>query len=404
MKKLFPNINYQMDLLLSNLSEIVPEHELEKKIDLSIKKNIPLNIKFGCDPSMPDLHIGHSVILNKLRQFQDLGHNAILIIGDFTAMIGDPSGKNKTRPKLTLKQTTANSASYVDQAMLILSDKNLKIYKNSDWLGKLDFNDIIELASKYTVARMLERDDFTNRYASGVPILIHEFLYPLAQGYDSIAIGSDVELGGTDQKFNLLVGRSLQKDYNKSQQCVITMPIIEGLDGKEKMSKSNNNFIALTDKPDDMFGKTMSIPDFLISKYFQFCTNAKLEEIQEIDNQIKKMSCNPRDLKLDLAYKLVSMYYSNSDADSAKNNFINIFSKDRLPDTIEEYHNTNNETVITIMINSNLVSSKSEGKRLFSQGAVKLDNEKILDPFFKISSNSSTILKVGKRKFLQIIS
>ena len=404
MKNNFPDLNYQMDTINSNLSEIVPEEELEKKIQSSLDTKTPLMIKFGCDPSMPDLHLGHSVILNKLRQFQELGHTAVLIIGDFTAMIGDPSGKNKTRPKLSLEQTSENSKTYVDQAMLILSKSNLRIEKNSKWLGRLNFNDVIEIASKYTVARMLERDDFTKRYSSGAPISIHEFLYPLAQGYDSIAVDSDIELGGTDQKFNLLVGRSLQKDYNMSPQCIITMPIIEGLDGKEKMSKSNNNYIALTDGPDEIFGKTMSIPDSLIAKYFQYCTHASADELDIINEKLGNLSCNPRDLKHDLAFKLVEIYHSVDEATKAKENFVNVFSKDKIPDNVDEYIIQNNkESLISIMINSKMVISKSEARRLINQGAVRLDSNKVSDPFLVIQSNKNLMLKVGKRKFLKII-
>ena len=404
MKNNFPDLNYQMDTINSNLSEIVPEEELERKIQSSLDTKTPLMIKFGCDPSMPDLHLGHSVILNKLRQFQELGHTAVLIIGDFTAMIGDPSGKNKTRPKLSLEQTSENSKTYVDQAMLILSKSNLRIEKNSKWLGRLNFNDVIEIASKYTVARMLERDDFTKRYSSGAPISIHEFLYPLAQGYDSIAVDSDIELGGTDQKFNLLVGRSLQKDYNMSPQCIITMPIIEGLDGKEKMSKSNNNYIALTDGPDEIFGKTMSIPDSLIAKYFQYCTHASADELDIINEKLGNLSCNPRDLKHDLAFKLVEIYHSVDEATKAKENFVNVFSKDKIPDNVDEYIIQNNkESLISIMINSKMVISKSEARRLINQGAVRLDSNKVSDPFLVIQSNKNLMLKVGKRKFLKII-
>ena len=318
-------------------------------------------------------------------------------------MIGDPSGKNKTRPKLSLEQTTLNSKTYVDQAMLILSEKNLSIKKNSKWLSKLNFNEIIDISSKYTVARMLERDDFTKRYSSGIPISIHEFLYPLAQGYDSVAVESDIELGGTDQKFNLLVGRALQKDFNKNPQCVITMPIIEGLDGKEKMSKSNNNFIALTDKPNEMFGKTMSIPDSLIVKYYQYCTDVGLDILKDIREKIDKKTCNPRDLKLDLASKIVEMYYSCNDATKERENFVNVFSKDSIPDNIDEYNLSNTEeTIISIIVNAKVVSSKSEARRLFKQGAIKLDSQKVSDPFILIKSNQNSIIKIGKRKFLKV--
>ena len=267
----FPNLNEQMDLIKVGTEEIIPENELVKKIEKSLKNNKPLNIKLGCDPSRPDLHLGHSVVLRKLKDFQDLGHTAILLIGNFTAMIGDPTGQNKTRPQLTKDEVSENSKSYMDQAGMILDSKLLKIVHNGDWLSKMNFSDVIKLASNYTVARMLERDDFTKRYNGGQPISLHEFLYPLAQGHDSVHINSDVELGGTDQKFNLLVGRALQKESNLEPQVIITTPLIEGTDGVEKMSKSYDNYIGFSDSPSDMYGKTLSIPDDLIIKYFEYC-------------------------------------------------------------------------------------------------------------------------------------
>ena len=267
---IFPPVNEQMDIIRRGIEEIIPEDELAKKIEKSIKKNSPLKIKFGCDPSRPDLHIGHAVLLRKLRQFQDIGHTGILLIGDFTAMIGDPTGKNKTRPQITMEETKENAKSYIDQAGIILNKDTLEVVYNSHWLGGMNFSEVIKLASKYTVARMLERDDFTKRYEGGIPISVHEFLYPLAQGFDSVHLNADVELGGTDQKFNLLVGRDLQKEAGQSPQVIITTPLLEGTDGVEKMSKSYDNYIGLTDSADDMFGKTLSIPDTMIAKYFEF--------------------------------------------------------------------------------------------------------------------------------------
>ena len=307
---IFPPVNEQMDIIRRGIEEIIPEDELAKKIEKSIEKNSPLNIKFGCDPSRPDLHIGHAVLLRKLRQFQDLGHTGILLIGDFTAMIGDPTGKNKTRPQITIEETKENAKSYIDQAGIILNKDTLEVVYNSHWLGGMNFSEVIKLASKYTVARMLERDDFTKRYEGGIPISVHEFLYPLAQGFDSVNLNADVELGGTDQKFNLLVGRDLQKEAGQSPQVIITTPLLEGTDGVEKMSKSYDNYIGLTDSADDMFGKTLSIPDTMIAKYFEFATPISQEKLNSIKNDLEKGNSNPRDLKRELGREIVTLYYS----------------------------------------------------------------------------------------------
>ncbi|MEO8398985.1 MAG: tyrosine--tRNA ligase, partial [Ignavibacteriaceae bacterium] len=286
----FPSINVQMDLIKRGTFEIIPEDELVKKLEKSFQKKIPLNIKLGCDPSRPDLHIGHSVVLRKLAQFQSLGHQAILIIGDFTGMIGDPSGRNATRPALSLEETRVNGKSYFEQASKILDKEKTKIVYNSEWLSKMSFEDVIKLASKYTVARMIERDDFTKRFKGGEPICVHEFLYPLAQAMDSVAIESDVELGGTDQKFNLLVGRDIQREYGKVPQVILTMPLIVGTDGVEKMSKSYNNYIGISDSPNEIFGKTLSIPDSLIYNYYELATDISNEELKEIKTKLNDES------------------------------------------------------------------------------------------------------------------
>jgi tyrosyl-tRNA synthetase len=292
-----------MDLIRAGAVEIIPEDELVKKIEDSIKNKKPLIIKFGCDPSRPDLHIGHAVVLQKMRQFQDLGHTAVLIIGDFTAMIGDPSGRSKTRPQLTLEETRINGQSYLEQANKVLREDRMQIRYNSEWLNKMNFNDVILLTSKYTVAQILVRDDFEKRFKQELPISLHELLYPLAQAMDSVAIDSDLELGGTDQKFNLLVGREIQKGYNKPPQCILTMPILEGTDGVEKMSKSLNNYIALTDTPRDMFGKVMSIPDNLISRYFKYACRPSLSEANEFEQKLNNGILHPRDAKVQVAVK-----------------------------------------------------------------------------------------------------
>ena len=400
MKK-FPTLNEQMDLIRTSVEEIIPEEELVKKIEKSINKNSPLKIKCGCDPSRPDLHIGHSVVLRKMRDFQDLGHTATLLIGDFTAMIGDPTGRNKTRPQLSIEEARKNADSYVDQASLILDSNKMEIMYNSDWLSKMNFNQIINLTSKYTVARMLERDDFTKRYSSGVSISLHEFLYPIAQGYDSVYMNTDIELGGTDQKFNLLVGRALQKESGQEPQVIITTPLIEGTDGIEKMSKSYDNYIAFSDSASDIYGKTLSIPDKLISKYFEYCT--RVDDIESVKSSLKDGTGNPRDLKRRLARELVSIYYNSELALKAEEDFDKLFIKKDIPDNIPEVNLKSNKKLIDIMVSNNMVSSNGEAKRMIKQGAVKLNDEKVVDMHIEISSGKNIILKVGKRKFLKII-
>ena len=401
----FPNITEQIDLIKNGVNEIISIENLEKKLNLSHNTKTPLKIKLGCDPSRPDLHIGHSVVLNKLRDFQELGHEAILIIGDFTALIGDPSGRNITRPKLTVNDVEQYSKTYIEQASKILDIKKLKIVKNSEWLGEMNFYDIINLSSNYTVARMLERDDFEKRYKNQIPISIHEFLYPLAQAMDSVKLNSDVELGGTDQKFNLLVGRDLQKNYGQDPQIVITTPILEGTDGVKKMSKTYDNYIGITHSPSEIYGRTMSIPDNLIFPYFKFATRINDNELIDIKKKLDDIKTNPRDLKRKLARKLITIYYNKSKALEAENEFDDIFIRSSIPKNIEEWKIKNNENnILTIMTDSDLIKSKSEAKRLINQGAVSIDGKKIDDINFNIDTNSEVVLKVGKRKFLKIFS
>ena len=396
----FPSLNEQMDLIRVGTEEIIPENELVKKIEKSSKNNKPLNIKLGCDPSRPDLHLGHSVVLRKLKDFQDLGHTAILLIGNFTAMIGDPTGQNKTRPQLNQDEVFENSKSYMDQAGIILDSKLLKIVHNGDWLSRMNFNDVIKLASNYTVARMLERDDFTKRYSGGQPISLHEFLYPLAQGYDSVHINSDVELGGTDQKFNLLVGRALQKESNLEPQVIITTPLIEGTDGVEKMSKSYDNYIGFSDSPSNMYGKILSIPDNLIIKYFEYCT--RVLDFETIKLDFEKGNANPRDLKRRLAREIVEIYHTKQKAFKAEEDFDSLFIKKDIPENIPEITLEEDSKLLDIMLNHAMVTSKGEGKRMIKQGAVKLDDVKISDINTNVNKGSLSILKVGKRKFLKI--
>ena len=392
-----------MDLILRGTEEVLPVEELEKKLEKSAVKGRPLKIKFGCDPSRPDLHIGHAVVLRKLRHFQDLNHQAVLLIGDFTAMIGDPSGRNKTRPQITMSETRENAKSYIEQASIVLSDDTLKIVYNSNWLDKMDFSDIINLSSKYTVARMLERDDFTKRYQDGIPISVHEFLYPLAQGYDSVHLGSDVELGGTDQKFNLLVGRDLQKEAGQEPQVIITTPILEGTDGIEKMSKSYDNYIGLTDTPSEQYGRILSIPDNLIGRFFELATEISPDELKDINNDLKKGKSNPRDLKRHLAREIVTLYHDRQSAELAEKEFDSLFINKDEPDNIPEYILSAPEKLISILVDNNLVSSNGEGRRLISQGGIKINKEKVDDIHIILKPGEELVIKVGKRKFLRIV-
>lgn len=399
----FPSLNEQMDLIKRGVSEIIPENDLVQKIERSIKSNKPLNVKLGCDPSRPDLHLGHSVVLRKLRQFQDLGHTAILIVGDFTGMIGDPSGKSKTRPSLSLEETRKNGESYFDQAKKILSDKNVKMIYNSEWLGKMSFADVIKLASKYTVSQMLEREDFHTRFDKEEPISLHEFLYPLAQAMDSVAIESDVELGGTDQKFNLLVGRAIQREFGKEAQIIITMPILPGTDGVEKMSKSLDNYIGISDSPREIFGKTLSIPDRLMYDFFVLATNIPNSELKEISTAIET---NPRNTKRRLAKEIVTLYHTKEDAQAAEEEFDRIFVKKDVPDIIEELQYGKigaSINILQLLADTKLAPSKGEARRLIEQGGVTINNEKISDSKIDVTLDGQKIIKVGKRKFLKII-
>jgi tyrosyl-tRNA synthetase len=395
-----------MDLIKRGASEIIPEDDLVRKLERSIKTNRPLRVKLGCDPSRPDLHLGHSVVLRKLRQFQDLGHQAILIIGDFTGMIGDPSGRNKTRPSLTIEETRLNGQSYFEQATKILATQRVRMEYNSEWLGKMSFADVVTLAGKYTVARMLERDDFTQRYKAGEPISVHEFLYPLAQAMDSVAIESDVELGGTDQKFNLLVGRDIQREYGMEPQVILTTPLLVGTDGVEKMSKSYDNYIGISESPREMYGKTLRIPDTLIYTYFELASDVPNKELAEIRRQLENPKLNPRDLKRRLARTIVTMYHSGDEAQNAEAEFDRIFIEKEVPDVIEEFllgNGTTETTVVGLLALSKLASSKSEARRLIEQGGVSINGERVTDLNAAIPKGKEFIIKVGKRKFLKIV-
>lgn len=401
----FRSVKEQMKIINRGTSEIIPEEELVKKLEKSFQSGKPLNIKLGCDPTRPDLHLGHSVVLRKLAQFQQLGHQAILIIGDFTALIGDPSGRNTTRPPLTEEDIAENAKSYFEQAYKILDKEKTKIVYNSEWLGKMDFADVIKLASKYTVARMMERDDFTNRFKDGVPISMHEILYPLAQAMDSVAIESDVELGGTDQKFNLLVGRDIQRENEMAPQVILTMPILVGTDGVEKMSKSYDNYIGINDSPKDIYGRTLSIPDNIILNYYEVATDVSLDELAEIKLSLEDGSGNPRNIKRKLARILVEMYHSKDAALKAEEEFDNIFINKGIPEDIPEFKfDVGEMTIIDLIAHVNFAPSKGEARRLIQQGGVSIDGEKVTDLFQEITFDSEKILKVGKRKFMKLLS
>ena len=398
------SVDEQYKLISKGAEEIVPENELRSKIENSVKSGVPLVAKLGCDPSRPDLHIGHSVVLRKLRHFQDLGHQAVLVIGDFTAMIGDPTGRNKTRPQLTLEEAKENAKTYLDQAKAILDMDKLKVCYNSEWLGKMSFSDVIKLSSCTTVARMLERDDFNKRYNSEVPISLHEFLYPLAQAQDSVELVSDIEIGGTDQKFNLLMGRNLQKDVGQKPQCILTMPILEGTDGIEKMSKSYGNDIGISDSANDMYGKTLSIPDNVMLSWFTLAADADNKYIEVVEQKIKNSNVNPMELKRDLARRIVSLYYDEKIALDAENHFNQVTVSKGIPDEIQEYQLKKEDLLVNIIADSGLLKSKSEARRMIKQSAVKIDGEAIKDIQYKVSVSDSFVLKVGKRKFLRVVN
>jgi len=401
-----PKVTEQLKWIKRGTVTVLPEEDLAKKIERSLGEGKPLRVKLGCDPSRPDLHLGHTVVLRKLRQFQDLGHEAILVIGDFTGMIGDPSGRSKTRPSLTLEETRINGQSYFEQASKVLDPTRARIVYNSEWLGKMTFEDVIRLASKYTVARMLERDDFHTRYAQGEPISIHELLYPLAQAMDSVALQADVELGGTDQTFNLLVGRDIQREYGQEPQVIVTTPILPGLDGVEKMSKSLNNYVGITEPPNEMYGKLLSIPDKLIYDYFELLTNVSNEELARIQADLQNPKVNPRDLKRRLAREIVSMYHSPGAAKQAEEEFDRIFVDKELPSEVPAYTpevSSDRIWIVKLLVASGLAPSNSEARRLIAQGAVSLNGERIQDENLEVPLQEDVILKVGKRKFLKVV-
>lgn len=396
----FLPVDEQLEIIRRGTVEIVPEEELIEKLKKSKNENRPLKVKLGVDPTRPDLHLGHSVILRKMRQFQDLGHEVILIIGGFTAMIGDPTGQNKTRPPLSLEEVKENAQTYIDQAKSILDESKLTLTNNNDWLGEMDFMDVVKLSSKLTVARMIERDDFSKRFENNEPISLHEFLYPLAQGQDSVHLKSDIELGGTDQKFNLLVGRQLQKEDGQEPQVCLMMPLLVGTDGSAKMSKSYDNYIGINEAPNDMYGKALSIPDDLIYTYYELVTDvdtAKLPAIKE------KIESDPRNAKHDLAWTIVRMYHGEEAAKAAKNHFEQTVINKEVPDDAPEFLFETGEEIrlLDIVAETGFSPSNGETKRMIKQGGISIDDKKITDKNHSItfSEGDEFALKVGKRNF-----
>ncbi len=379
-----------LELIKKGAIEVISEQQLLKKL----QKNKPLKIKFGADPSAPDLHLGHTVVLKKLRQFQDLGHEIIFLIGDFTASIGDPTGKSETRKPLTKEQIAKNAKTYQDQVFKLLDKKKTKVVYNSEWIAKIKPDELIKLMSQITVAQMLEREDFKKRYTGNQPISLHEFLYPLLQGYDSVVLEADVELGGTDQKFNLYVGRQLQEYYGQEPQCMVIMPILEGTDGVQKMSKSLGNHIGITELPNDMFGKLMSIPDQIMPRYYELLTDLPFDKNE-----------HPREAKIKLAKYIITQFYSAADAQKAADNFTKVFSSGGVPNDVSEYKLSKGpQNLVKLIVDAGLAPSNGEAKRLIKQNAVSLDSQVLTDPNQELTIKSGQILKVGKRRFVKLVN
>lgn len=397
------SIEEQIKIISKGIDEIIGLEDLKNKLEISIKENKPLIVKLGLDPSAPDIHLGHTVVLRKMKQLQDLGHKVIIIIGDFTGKIGDPTGKSKARKALSTEQVLENAKTYEEQILKVLDRDKTDIVFNSSWLSKLSFEEAIKLAATTTVARMLEREDFKKRYESQTPISLHEFFYPLMQGFDSVEIEADIELGGTDQRFNVLMGRSLQKEFNQDPQATIFMPLLEGLDGKEKMSKSLGNYIGIDEKANVMYEKAMMIPDELIIKYFELVTDIHPDTIDDIKRKLEENKVNPRDVKMDLAKEIVNLYHGEKESEKAQNRFKEVFQQGQVPSDIKIVEVLKEEfNLIDQIVKNNLVSSKSEVRRLLTQGGIKVNNEKLLT-LQDLEINKEMIVQVGKKKFIKLI-
>ncbi|MDD2897259.1 MAG: tyrosine--tRNA ligase [Desulfuromonadaceae bacterium] len=396
----------QMAVIKRGAVEVLIEKELEEKLSKSLSSGVPLVIKAGFDPTAPDLHLGHTVLIQKLRQFQQLGHDVNFLIGDFTGMIGDPTGKSETRKVLTREDVLRNAETYKEQVFKILDPEKTKVVFNSTWLNELGCGGMIGLASKYTVARMLERDDFHKRYTTQQPIAIHEFLYPLIQGYDSVAMKADVELGGTDQKFNLLMGRELQREWGQSPQCVLTMPLLEGLDGVNKMSKSLGNYIGINDPADDIFGKIMSISDELMLRYYELLSDMTLAEIEVLKSNLKAHSLHPMAAKKQLGREIVSRFHGAGAGEAAEENFVKRFKENEIPEDMPQVNFAMVDGVVLLaraMTEAGLTKSNGEGRRAIDQGGVKLDGEKVSDTNLELTATGEYIVQIGKRRFARIV-
>lgn len=397
-------VERQFDLYSNGSKEIIPANELKNKIAMSIIKNKPLKVKLGLDPSAPDVHLGHTVVLNKLKQFQENGHTIQLIIGDFTGKIGDPTGKSTVRKQLSNEEVINNAKTYFEQFSKVLDMEKVELHYNSKWLGRLNLEDIIYLASSITVARLLERNDFSERFSTGKPISLHEFFYPLMQGYDSVELESDVELGGTDQHFNVLMGRQLQEHFGKEKQVVLLLPLLEGLDGVEKMSKSKNNYIGVDDQPNEMYGKTMSMPDQLIVKYFELATDLPLEQKRKVKEELDQGKLHPRDAKMLLARTIVSIFYNVQEAEKAEEAFISVFQKRSLPNDIPvvKWHGEQEMPIVDLLVELKLQTSKTEARKMIQNGGVRINEGKVSDIHLLVNIREQPIIQVGKRKFIKL--
>lgn len=395
----------QLEILKRGAVEVLLEKELQEKLEKSEKTGVPLRVKAGFDPTAPDLHLGHTVLLHKLRQFQQLGHEVFFLIGDFTGMIGDPTGKSETRKALTREDVLRNAETYKEQVFKVLDPEKTRVVFNSEWLSPLQASDLIALAAKYTVARMLEREDFSNRFSNQMPISIHEFLYPLIQGYDSVALKADIELGGTDQKFNLLVGRELQREWGQTPQTVITMPLLEGLDGVNKMSKSLGNYIGINDPPDEIFGKLMSVSDELMIRYYELISDTSLADLASLKEGINSGSVHPMDAKKALGRELVARYHGVAAAEAAEETFVRRFRDNQIPDELDDVvlsAGSGTLLLCKVLSEAGLVKSNSEGRRSILQGGVKVDSVRISDENHELASGATYVIQVGKRRFSRV--
>lgn len=402
------NVQEQFKIIMKGVSQIVNEESLLQKLEKSISEDRPIVVKLGLDPSAPDIHLGHAVVLRKIKQMQDLGHRAVIVIGDFTGRIGDPSGKSKTRKQLTAEEVMENAKTYEQQIFKILDRDKTELRFNSEWLAKLNFEDVIRLAGKITVARILERDDFEKRYKNNEPIGLHEFFYPLMQAYDSVALKADIEMGGTDQTFNILMGRTLQKDYGQESQAALFMPLLEGTDGIEKMSKSLGNYIGVFEEPISIYQKTMTVPDNLIVKYFELATDIHPDEVEKIKVMLQKPETNPRDVKMQLAKEITTLYCGEAEANAAEEHFKTVFQKNLIPENIEEFSlssefiaENGDIDLVKIIVKSGLAKSNGEARRLITQNALKINGERFTG-FTMVKPQDSFVIQVGKAKFIKV--